>query len=192
VENGVDLQYFAPGAARATPYPAEVPVAVFTGAMDYWANVDAVNWFAHAIWPAVRRAVPQAEFWIVGARPGPVVRQLASLPGVVVTGRVPDTRPYLQHARVAVAPLRIARGVQNKVLEAMAMGLAVVATPAACTGIGASAPPCALATDDPALFAARVVAVLADTSAAVGRSYVDAHHDWRRNLVRLADLLEAA
>ena len=98
----------------------------------------------------------------------------------------------LQHARVAVAPLRIARGVQNKVLEAMAMGLAVVATPAACTGIGASAPPCALATDDPALFAARVVAVLADTSAAVGRSYVDAHHDWRRNLVRLADLLEAA
>ena len=192
VENGVDLQYFAPGAGRATPYPAEVPVAVFTGAMDYWANVDAVNWFAHAIWPAVRRAVPQAEFWIVGARPGPVVRQLASLPGVVVTGRVPDTRPYLQHARVAVAPLRIARGVQNKVLEAMAMGLAVVATPAACTGIGASAPPCALATDDPALFAAHVVAVLADTSVAVGRSYVDAHHDWRRNLVRLADLLEAA
>lgn len=192
VENGVDLHYFAPDAARPSPYPAAVPVAVFTGAMDYWANVDAVNWFAHAIWPAVRRALPRAEFWIVGTRPGPVVQQLANLPGVVVTGRVPDTRPYLQHARVAVAPLRIARGVQNKVLEAMAMGLAVVATPAACTGLGASAPPCAQATDDAAQFAARVVNALADPAAAAGRHYVDRHHHWPRNLARLADLLEVA
>lgn len=192
VENGVDLEYFAPSAARASPYPVATPVAVFTGAMDYWANIDGVNWFAHAIWPAVRRAVPEAQFWIVGARPGPVVRQLAALPGVVVTGRVPDTRPYLQHARVAVAPLRIARGVQNKVLEAMAMGTPVVATPAACAGLGADAPPCARATADPAAFAAQVIAALDHPPVEVGRAYVDAHHQWSRNLARLADLLEVA
>jgi hypothetical protein len=108
---------------------------VFTGAMDYWANVDAVGWFACEVFPRVRSSFPQARFYIVGARPARAVRDLARLPGVRVTGAVPDIRPYLAHSRAAVAPLRIARGVQNKVLEAMAMARPVVASPQAVAGI---------------------------------------------------------
>jgi polysaccharide biosynthesis protein PslH len=98
-----------------------VPGVVFTGAMDYWPNIDAVSWFADRIFPAIRAAVPAAQFTIVGSRPTEAVLALARQPGVIVTGSVPDVRPWLAHAACAVAPLRIARGVQNKVLEAMAM-----------------------------------------------------------------------
>jgi glycosyltransferase involved in cell wall biosynthesis len=99
---------------------------VFTGAMDYWPNVDAVSWFARELLPALRRTRPDLRFVIVGRSPTAAVQALAS-EHVVVTGTVPDVRPYLQHAAVVVAPLRLARGIQNKVLEAMAMGQAVVA-----------------------------------------------------------------
>ena len=90
--------------------------------MDYWPNVDAVGWFARDVLPALRRHRPALRFWIVGANPAAAVQALAALPGVHVTGRVADMRPYSRHADVVVAPLRIARGIQNKVLEAMAMG----------------------------------------------------------------------
>jgi len=110
---------------------------VFTGAMDYWANVDAVTWFAQEVWPAVRRTYPAARFYIVGSRPTPAVQALAQQDGIVVTGSVPDTRPYIAHAQLAVAPLRIARGIQNKVLEAMAMAKPTLVTPQALEGIAA-------------------------------------------------------
>ena len=125
--NGVDADYFAPDPARASPFAAgELPV-VFTGAMDYWPNIDAVTWFATRCCPRCATQWPALRFHIVGRSPAPAVRALAG-EAVNVTGTVPDVRPYLQHAAVVVAPLRLARGIQNKILEAMAMGRPVVAS----------------------------------------------------------------
>lgn len=136
--NGVDAEQFAPDGARPSPFaPGELPI-VFTGAMDYWPNVDAVTWFVQAMLPAVRERWPAARFHIVGRSPTPAVRALAAS-DVAVTGTVPDVRPYLQHAAVVVAPLRLARGIQNKVLEAMAMARPVVASAECATAIDARA-----------------------------------------------------
>ena len=129
--NGVDTAHFTPGAVPPAPGGAEV---VMTGAMDYRPNEAAAAWFCREVWPHVRGVLPEARFAVVGARPTKAVRALRGLPGVTVTGRVPDVRPWLEAARVAVAPLGVARGVQNKVLEAMAMGTPVVASPAAARG----------------------------------------------------------
>ena len=135
-DNGVDTAYFRPQEDRASPYDGGERAIVFTGAMDYWANVDAVSWFVEQVMPALRRHCPGLVFYIVGARPTEQVRRLAC-DDVVVTGRVADVRPYLQHALAVVAPLRIARGVQNKVLEAMAMARPVLASAQALEGIRA-------------------------------------------------------
>lgn len=125
--NGVDAEFFSPAHAFPSPYPSgEIPL-VFTGAMDYWPNIDAVTWFATEILPQMLQRRPDLKFYIVGRSPTPAVMALAG-ERVVVTGTVDDVRPYLQHARVVVAPLRLARGIQNKVLEAMAMGVPVVAS----------------------------------------------------------------
>ena len=132
MSNGVDADYFSPDPVRKSPFEvdqlqqSQIPL-VFTGAMDYWPNIDAVTWFVHDILPALRQAWPQLRFYIVGRSPPPSVLALAS-DMVVVTGTVPDVRPYLQHAAVVVAPLRVARGIQNKILEAMAMARPVVAS----------------------------------------------------------------
>jgi sugar transferase (PEP-CTERM/EpsH1 system associated) len=125
VPNGVDTEYFQPG----DPAKERAGEIVFTGAMDYTPNVDAVVWFVNEILPRIRETVADASFTIVGSNPLPEVRDLAGTPGVTVTGTVPDIRPYLEAAQISVAPLLIAMGVQNKVLEAMAAGLPVVATP---------------------------------------------------------------
>lgn len=124
--NGVDADYFAPAPALASPFRAGQRTLVFTGAMDYWPNIDAVSWFARELLPALRQGRPDLHFAIVGRAPTAAVQALAG-EHVTVTGTVADVRPYLQHAAVVVAPLRLARGIQNKVLEAMAMGRAVVA-----------------------------------------------------------------
>ncbi len=127
MSNGVDADFFSPQHEFGSPYAdGELPL-VFTGAMDYWPNIDAVTWFASEILPALRARWPQMRFYIVGRSPTPAVLALAS-EGVVVTGTVDDVRPYLRHAALIVAPLRLARGIQNKVLEAMAMGRPVVAS----------------------------------------------------------------
>lgn len=192
-ENGVDADYFSPARDYPNPYPADVQGVVFTGAMDYWPNIDAVSWFAERIFPAVREAVPAAQFTIVGSRPGEVVRALARQPGVVVTGSVPDVRPYLAHAACAVAPLRIARGVQNKVLEAMAMARPVVASAQAAEGIRAEAGRDFVLAQGEAEFALAVVAQLQTaSSAAPARACVLAHYDWARNLSAIDPLFEAA
>jgi sugar transferase (PEP-CTERM/EpsH1 system associated) len=135
LENGIDLETFDPRIAFANPFAPGRRAAVFTGAMDYRPNVEAVRWFAAAVMPLLRASAPDLDFWIVGARPPRGVRALASQSNIRVTGRVEDVRPYLAHADVAVAPLRIARGVQNKVLEAMAMARPIVASPAALEGL---------------------------------------------------------
>jgi len=139
IENGVNTDYFDPACLDdkvSSPYRA-LPgqVLVFTGAMDYLANVDAVCWFCDEIWPELKRVRPSLSFYIVGANPLERVRRLGRLAGVTVTGKVEDIRPYIGHADLVVAPLRIARGIQNKVLEAMAMGRPVVATPQAWEGL---------------------------------------------------------
>lgn len=190
IPNGVDLAYYA-----SPPRPAADPALVFTGAMDYLPNIDAVTYFCSEIFPIIRAAVPAVCFSIVGLNPAPSVLALGRLPGVVVTGAVPDVRPYYAGAAVCVAPLRIARGVQNKVLQAMAMGLPVVATSPACGGIQARAEEDLVVEDAPAAFAKRVVDLLRDPTgrAALGRrarTFVEAHHSWEASLNRLEGLLQ--
>lgn len=134
--NGVDADYYQPADSRLSPFATGEKAVVFTGAMDYWPNVDAVLWFAHDMLPRLRVDWPALRFHVVGRNPVPEVRALAG-DGVAVSGTVPDVRPYLQHAAVVVAPMRLARGVQNKVLEAMAMACPVVAASDCVESIGA-------------------------------------------------------
>jgi sugar transferase (PEP-CTERM/EpsH1 system associated) len=194
VNNGVDGDYFSPTRVYPVPYSPDQKVLVFTGAMDYWANADAVAWFAREVFPLVRQQIPDAYFYIVGARPSAAVCRLTHVPGIQVTGSVEDIRPYLAHAQLAVAPLRIARGVQNKVLEAMAMGRPVVATPLALEGIAARPGRDVLVADHPRQFADLVVEIMQRGNlASLGwnaRQYVLKHYNWTENLKRLEDLLE--
>jgi glycosyltransferase involved in cell wall biosynthesis len=129
--NGIDLQAFAPTAG-----PAPSATVVFCGVMSYRPNVEGVIWFARHVWPFVRDARPEARFTIVGADPTREVRALSSTdPSIEVTGSVPEVQPYLWRAAVAIAPLWITQGLQNKVLEALASGLPVVTTPAVAAGL---------------------------------------------------------
>lgn len=191
--NGVDTEYFSPDHVFDSPIPTGGPSLVFTGAMDYWPNVDAVLWFAREVLPLIRKAVPEVRFLIVGSRPGAAVQGLAGS-GVEVTGRVPDVRPYLAHAAMVVAPLRIARGIQNKVLEGMAMGKAVVATPQALEGISAQVGAEVLVAEDAGAQAETVLRLLREpgTAGSVGaaaRRRVAADYTWAPNLARLDALL---
>ena len=197
VNNGVDAMYFNPSLAQSQPgpYAAGAQVLVFTGAMDYWPNIDAVQWFVRLVWPALRRQFPQLQFYIVGSRPAPAVTALARVAGVTVTGKVADIRPYLAGAALAVAPLRIARGVQNKVLEAMAMGKIVLATPQALEGIAAQPGLELLLARDATEFihhAARVLRHAPGGGAAIGaaaRQLVLQEYDWEKNLQGLGAML---
>ena len=192
VSNGVDAGYFDPELEHADPYPPGSRRLVFTGAMDYRANVDAVTWFAAEVMPALRERRPGLRFYVVGANPAPAVRALDGRDGVTVTGTVPDVRPYLAHADVAVAPLRVARGVQNKVLEAMAMALPVVATPDAVEGIEAGHGLEDWVCAEPAGLAERVLAAL-DGAAGVGarnRAFVLERYDWTASVGAMARLLD--
>lgn len=193
ISNGVDTDYFSPAHNYPNPYPQGGPMLVFTGAMDYWANVDAVRWFAQAVFPGVRARVPDAAFYIVGARPTPDVQELAKLPGVTVTGAVQDIRPYLAHASAAVAPMRIARGIQNKVLEAMAMGRPVLATPEAAEGINAHSGVELLVAGEPASLQNHAVRLLregAGEMAQAARRCVLRQYGWHENLRRFDSLLD--
>ncbi|OOG21964.1 sugar transferase [Thioalkalivibrio denitrificans] len=195
IDNGVDTDYFSPERDYPDPYKGKGAALVFTGAMDYWANVDAVTWFAKEVFPRVRAARSDARFVIVGARPTPEVRRLEEQPGVHVTGAVQDVRPYLAHARAAVAPLRIARGVQNKVLEAMAMGRPVVATPQALDGLRDCPEMRWLVAEAPADLAKLCLQTLEDGDSAghgaKGRACVLAHYSWAEHMDRLMALLDA-
>ena len=190
--NGVDADFFSPANAGKSPFTtAEVPL-VFTGAMDYWPNVDAATWFATEAMPMLQQAVPGAKFYIVGRSPDPSLRVLADGSGgrVVVTGTVDDVRPYLAHAKLVVAPLRIARGIQNKVLEAMAMARPVIAS-ANCAGpIQAEPGKHLMAAASIGDYVDAITTLLADTEAAeamgrVAREHVVAHYSWDAHLAGL-------
>jgi sugar transferase (PEP-CTERM/EpsH1 system associated) len=190
-QNGVDLDYFKPGRDFSNPFANGCRAIVFVGRMDYRPNVEAVEWFARDILPGIRRHHPGAQFWIVGANPAPRVAALGSNSSVHVTGRVADVRPYLAHAACVVAPLHIARGVQNKMLEAMAMARPVVATPQACEGLSARAGEDVLVAQTAAEFVEAVGVVLtgaADGLGGAARARVEADYDWTRNLAVLDHL----
>ncbi|WP_119459900.1 TIGR03087 family PEP-CTERM/XrtA system glycosyltransferase [Rhodospirillaceae bacterium SYSU D60014] len=192
--NGVDLAFFAPHRDLPSPYPAGGPVLVFTGAMDYRANVDAVCWFAREAFPLIREMDATARFFIVGARPAPEVQRLAGDPSITVTGRVEDVRPYVTHAAVAVAPLRIARGIQNKVLEAMAMAVPVVATPQAFEGIDADPQADLVVAGEAPAFARAAGELLADPArrrriGEQARRRVEENYGWDRALATLDGVL---
>ena len=184
--NGVDSDYFAPAEAVSSPYGADETPIVFTGAMDYWPNIDAVTWFAREVLPLLRAKRPGVRFWIVGRSPAVAVRALAGR-DVIVTGTVPDVRPYLQHAAVVVAPLRVARGIQNKVLEAMAMARPVVASTACAAAIDAETGCDLLAADSAEGFVAELDALLGDSHRAgivgvAARKRVLGRYSWDAHL----------
>jgi sugar transferase (PEP-CTERM/EpsH1 system associated) len=194
VSNGVDLEYFKPKSSHSE---SEVrPLIVFIGVMDYFPNIDAVRYFCESIFPFVRTAVPNARFNIVGRNPGRHVKNLANQDGVFVTGTVNDVRPHLAQATVAVGPFRLARGVQNKILEAMAMGVPVVGTSETFKGIPATEADGIRVADDPASFAKHLVTFLgADADSwrgfsAQARSYVERHHRWEDQGEKLERILE--
>lgn len=191
MQNGVDTAYFDPAAVNApSPFPVGTKSIVFTGTMNYRPNIDAAVHFARDILPAVLGTVPDAQFWIVGALPSAQVKTLSNGSTVHVTGSVPDIRPYLSHADCVVAPLAIARGVQNKVLEAMAMARPVVASMAAAEGISAQAGREIVVADEQA-FATAVCDVLAGGQAQLGeraRARVNADYRWASNL-KVLDIL---
>lgn len=199
IANGVDADRFSPRHSFETPFapaPQPGPVAVFTGAMDYRPNIEACLWFAERVLPLLRARAEGARFCIVGANPAPSLLHLArEAPGVEVTGRVADTRPYLAHADVVVAPLAIGRGIQNKVLEAMAMARPVVATSAAFVGIDAVPGRDLLVADDPGAMAEAILAVHQGTYPGLGAAARDAvhrHHAWSHAFARLDSVLEEA
>jgi sugar transferase (PEP-CTERM/EpsH1 system associated) len=191
LSNGVDLERFHPG-HFASPFPAGITPIVMTGRMDYWPNEDGAIWFAKTVLPMVKQAIPNARFFVVGAQPGKTLLALNG-PDVAVVGEVPDIRAYIANARAVVAPLRIARGVQNKVLEAMAMGVPVVATGDASRALAVRNGHDLYVESMPEDFAASVVAAAEgatrDRIAANGRAYVEQNHQWTRLLGSLdADL----
>ena len=195
VSNGIDLEFYDPDAGFASLDPAPAsPLIVFTGQMDYRPNVEAVRDFAESVLPLIRDSVPEARFAIVGRKPAPEVLSLAARGDVIVTGEVDDVRPWLAAAQVVVAPLTIAQGVQNKVLEAMAMARPVVASPNAFLGIDAQPGRHLVVADGGAATAREIVSLLADRgrAEAMGRSArrrVEEAYSWAARLAPLAAII---
>ena len=184
--NGVDAEYFSPDHAFDSPFAAGELAVVFTGAMDYWPNVDAARWFAAEVLPGLRVAWPLIRFHIVGRSPAASIRALASAE-INVTGTVPDVRPYLGHAAVVVAPLRLARGIQNKILEAMASAKAVVASESCASVLEAKPGRDFLTAGTADEFTRQIDTLLREPAraAAIGvaaRNAVVAHYSWTAHL----------
>ena len=155
--------------------------------MDYYPNQQAMFDFCANVFPDIRVRRPNVKLWIVGANPSPPVKQLGDLPGVVITGSVPDVRPYLRRSALMVAPLKIARGTQNKLLEAMASGVPVVTTSVAAGGVDAMAQEQLVVADSHAQQVAAVLQILEHRTerqrlAIAGRNRMLSHHDWEGSM----------
>jgi sugar transferase (PEP-CTERM/EpsH1 system associated) len=192
IRNGVDVHYFDP--ARILP-DGTTPAVVFTGDMSYFPNQDAVTFFAQKVFPLIQPSVPNVRFLIVGREPSRKVRQLQQIPGIEVTGFVPDVRTYLAKAQVAVAPFSMAAGIQNKILEAMAYGLPVVASSRAVQGLSKDVAGLIETADTAEELAAKVIRLLRDPELAQrtglnGRRSVTTAYDWDQSLDELLQLLE--
>ena len=182
VPNGVDLAFYRPGVVPPAP-DLGAHALVFTGKMDYRPNVDAVLWFADAVLPLILREMEDVRFYVVGQQPHARLLPLAARPAITITGRVPDVRPYIAGAGVYVVPLRIGGGTRLKVLEAMAMGQAIVSTRLGCDGFPFEDGREVRFADEPGAFAETVMSLLRDREAAaalgrVARAHVEAHFGW--------------
>jgi sugar transferase (PEP-CTERM/EpsH1 system associated) len=190
IRNGVDLVHYQP--RTRAPEPG---LLVFVGVMNYYPNIEGVAWFCCAVLPEIQRRVPGARLAIVGSHPTSEVQALARLPGVTVTGFVDDPRTWLARAALSVAPLRIARGIQNKVLEAMAMGLAVVGTRSATQGVDGTPGHDYLVAESAEEQVEAICALLADPERArtigrAARAFVEANYDWEACLRPLDTIME--
>jgi sugar transferase (PEP-CTERM/EpsH1 system associated) len=191
IPNGVDLTYFCPRPKN----PQNSSVIAFLGRMDYYPNIDGVLFFAAEIFPLVRQSVPDAQFRIIGSNPSRAVRDLAKIAGISVTGHVADVRPHLADAALAVAPLRIARGTQNKILQFLAMGIPVLSTTPAAKGVQVQPGKHLLIADEPKTFAGEVVRLLGDAElreqlSLLGRQPLATAHSWPHSMKLLDELLE--
>lgn len=180
VPNGVDLGFFAPAEE-----PDDADELVFVGAMTHYPNVDSVKYFVESIWPRIRAARPAARLTIIGVHPPDDVLALGKTPGITVTGRVPDIRPYVHKAAVYVVPLRVGGGTRLKILDAMAMGKAIVSTSVGCEGLEVADGRDILVADTPEDFAARTLALMGDagrrgTLGAAARATVESRYAWER------------
>ena len=190
VTNGVDLDQFQ----SQVQVPPVESSCVFIGALDYYPNIQAALWFCREVWPEIRRQRSGATIALVGRHPTREIARLSSIPGVQVVGEVEDVRPYLTGAAIVVVPLKVARGVQNKVLEAMAMGKAIVASPQSLNGLDAHSQPPIWKAVSASDWSDAVLQLLADPLARnrlgiQGRAYVESHHRWDRCLEPLGPIL---
>jgi hypothetical protein len=188
--NGVDSHYFKPS---SEPYDADG--ICFVGRMDYYPNQEAMLSFCANVWPALRARRPRLKLTIVGADPSIAIRRLAGHPGVTVTGSVPDVRPYVCRSALTVAPLNIARGTQNKILESMALGVPVVASEVAAGGVDAVPGEHLLVASTPAEYTQAILSLLEDRArrdhlAVAGRSRMLSHHAWDASMRRLDEVIE--
>ena len=194
VTNGVDLEYFRP---QEDAGPRDDRTVVFTGKMSYHANIAAVLYFARDVLPHIWKRDPNVRFQVVGKDPPEAVQQLAADGRIEVTGTVEDLRPYLVQATAAVCPALYAVGIQNKVLEAMAMGAPVVSTPAGCAALAAEEREAVLTADGPEQLATAVLRVISDRAlakrlSAAGRRYVETHHSWDTAARELEEVYQQA
>jgi polysaccharide biosynthesis protein PslH len=195
IGNGVEIP-----SSSAKELPAEIralqPYVLFVGTMDYLPNVDAVEYFANDILPRVRQGHPELRFVVAGRDPARRVRKLAQRPGVIVTGAVPRVDAYLSGSTAVVAPFRIAQGIQNKVLEALAAGKPVVSTSGPAGAIGARRGETLLVADSPQEFADALISLLEDPALPhrfeKGPDFVRRNFDWQKNLDQLEQLLHEA
>ncbi len=189
--NGVDQDYFRPVDARCDP-----DSIAFVGRMDYFPNQQAMRFFCDRVFPLIRQERQNARLSIIGAAPSAEMRRLGEREGITVTGTVPDVRDHVRRAAVAVAPLLIARGTQNKILECMAMGVPVIASRQAAGGVDAVAGEHILVADSPEDYARQALTLMSDPAArqrlaAAGRARVESHHSWPSSMARLDRIVES-
>jgi sugar transferase (PEP-CTERM/EpsH1 system associated) len=188
--NGVDADFFCP-----VDEAYDTDTISFIGRMDYYPNQECMARFCEQTWPVLKGARPGMKLLIVGADPTPAMRKLGDLPGVTVTGSVPDVRPFIRKSALMVAPLNIARGTQNKILEAMAMGVPVVTSTIAAGGVDAESETHFLVADTPSAYAQAIMRIIDSPAernrlAVAGRQRMLSHHAWPRSMARLEGIID--
>jgi sugar transferase (PEP-CTERM/EpsH1 system associated) len=189
--NGVDSEYFKPNSREYDPN-----LICFVGRMDYYPNQQAMMFFCNEVLPRIQSSHPAARLAIVGAEPSSEIRSLGSRPGITVTGTVDDVRPHVLRSALTVAPLAIARGTQNKILESMAMGVPVVCSAKAAGGVDARVNEDLLVADSVDNISDCVIRILSRPEerarlARSARSRVESHHNWSASMARLDALLQS-
>lgn len=189
IVNGVDSEFFSPADTKI-----DVSKLIFTGVMDYGPNEDAATYFCDAILPLIQKHYPRVQFWVVGKDPTEKVRMLAQRPGVHVTGGVPDVRPFMETAGIFVCPLRFGAGIKNKILAALAMQKAVVATSLSLEGFDLQEDEHVITADEPERFAAQVIRLIEDPQMAArlgrnGQAFVRSEYSWEGSATLLEQML---